>query len=102
MPHGVLEVLRLGHTTALAKPDGVSKTIDHQIGDQGEKATVPFQFVLKTRAGVCGPHTPHTVGVERSHNVGAFDLISRSAKWSEGVAVCPHVLLHPIPVLVGG
>ena len=101
VPPNVLEGLRLGRITALAKPDGgvrgivvgdvfrriVARTIAQQIGDQVEKATAPYQFALKTRAGCeCVSHTLRTLAemdeattILSVDGVGAFDLISRSA-----------------------
>ena len=117
VPPGALEVLR--RITALAKPDGgirgivvgdvlrrvVAKTIAQQIGDQVEKATAPFQFALKTRAGSeCVAHTLRTLSelnetttILSVDGVGAFDLISRSAMMQglvdmpDGVKVLPFV-----------
>ena len=99
VPPGVLEAVRLGRITALAKPDDgirgivvgdvlrrvVAKTIAQQIGDQVEKSTVPFQFALKTKAGSeCVAHTLRTLSeldeattILSVDGVGAFDLISR-------------------------
>ena len=63
---------RLGRITALPNPDGgvrgivvgdvlrrfVARTTAQQIGDQVEQATSPFQFTLKTRAGLSAWVTP--------------------------------------------
>ena len=83
VPPNALEGLKLGRITALEKPDGgvrgivvgvvfrriVARTIAQQIGDQVEKATAPYQFALKTRAGCeCEPHTPHIGRDGRSHD----------------------------------
>ena len=126
VPPGALEALRLGRITALAKPDGgirgivvgdvlrrvVAKTIAQQIGDQVEKATAPFQFALKTRAGSeCVAHTLRTLSelneattILSVDGVGAFDLISRSAMMQglvdmpDGVKVLPFVrMFHGTP-----
>ena len=70
-----------------------------------EKATAPFQFALKTRAGSeCVAHTLRTLSelnettkILSVDGVGAFDLISRSAMMQGlvdmpgGVKVLPFV-----------
>ena len=119
VPPNALEGLKLGRITTLEKPDGgvrgivvgdvfrriVARTIAQQIGDQVEKATAPYQFALKTRAGCeCVSHTLRTLAemdeattILSVDGVGAFDLISRSAMMQglvdmpDGVKVLPFV-----------
>ena len=123
VPPNALEGLRLGRITALAKPDGgvrgivigdvfrriVARTTAQQIGDQVAKATAPYQFALKTRAGCeCVSHTLRTLAemdeattILSVDGVGAFDLISRGAMMRglvdmpDGAKVLPFVRMFP-------
>ena len=76
VPPVALQTLRLGRMTALRKPDGgvrgivvsdvfrrlVARTIAKQCAKASEKATAPFQFALKTRAGCeCVAHVLQTL-----------------------------------------
>ena len=65
VPRGALEGFRLGHVTALRKPDGgirgiivgdiirrlIARTIAQQISKQVEEATAPHQCALQTKSG---------------------------------------------------
>ena len=72
VPEEVVDGIRLGRLTALAKPDGglrrivvgdvvrrlVARTMAKQVAKKAEKATAPFQFALSTKAGCeCVAHT---------------------------------------------
>ena len=101
IPPNALEVIRRGQMSALRKANGgvrgivvgdtlrrlVARTIAQQIGDAVERATSPFQYALKTRAGCeCVSHMFQTLldldpraTILSVDGVGAFDLISRNA-----------------------
>ena len=65
MPPPVIDMLRAGRLTALAKPDGgvrgivagdvirrlVARTMGHQMAEIVERATAPHQYALTTREG---------------------------------------------------
>ena len=96
-----LQTMRLGRLTALKKPDGgvrgivvsdvlrrlVARTIAKQCAEAAEKATAPFQYALRTRAGCeCVAHVLQTLTdldpnatILPIDGVGAFDLVSRNA-----------------------
>ena len=98
IPEEVVDGIRLGRLTALAKPDGgvreivvgdtvrrlVARTMAKQVANKAEKATAPFQYALSTRAGcecVVQALTDQDVNatVVTIDGVGAYDLISRNA-----------------------
>ena len=101
VPPTVLQVLRLGRVTALKKADGgvrgivvsdvlrrlVARTIAKQCASSAEKATAPFQYALRTRAGCeCVSHVFQTLTdldpsatILSVDGVGAFDLVSHNA-----------------------
>ena len=101
LPPAALQVLRLGRVTALKKPDGgvrgivvsdvlrrlVARTMAKQCALSAEKATAPFQYALRTRAGCeCVSHVLQTLTdldpsatILSIDGVGAFDLVSRNA-----------------------
>ena len=97
VPPTALQVLRLGRVTALKKPDGgvggiavsnvlrrlVARTMAKQCALSAEKATAPFQYALRPRAGCeCVLHVLQTL-IDRDPRatilsvdvVGAFDLV---------------------------
>ena len=65
VPEEILDVIRLGRLTALAKPSGgirgivcgdivrrlVAKTMAQQVAPAVERATSPFQYAFTTRVG---------------------------------------------------
>ena len=87
IPEEVVDGIRLGRLTALAKPDGgvrgivvgdivrrlVARTMAKQVAKKAEKATAPFQYALSTRAGCeCVAHmvqalTDQDVNASRDH-----------------------------------
>ena len=104
VPAPILEGIRLGRMTALKKPDGgvrgivvgdivrrlVARTMAKQVSKQVEAPTAPFQCALSTKAGCeCVAHILQCVTDEDPEatvisidGVGAYDLISRTAKVS--------------------
>ena len=121
IPPNALEVIRRGRMSALRKVNGgvrgivvgdtlrrlVARTIVQQIGEAVERATSPFQYVLKTRAGCkCVSHMFQTLldldpraTILSVDGVGVFDLISRNAMMAglshleEGDKLLPFVRL---------
>ena len=104
VPQKVIDDIRVGWLTALAKPDGrvrgivvsdivrrlVAKTIAKQFAKKAEVATAPFQYALSTKAGCeCVAHVAHVAHALTDQDadapivtvdgVGTYDLISRSA-----------------------
>ena len=101
VPPMTLQILRMGHLTALKKPQGgvrgivvsdvfrriIARTIAKQCAVAAEKATAPFQYALRTRAGCeCVSHVLQTLTdldptatILSLDGVGAFDLVSRNA-----------------------
>ena len=101
VPPPVIDMLRAGRLTALAKPDGgvrgivagdvirrlVARTMAHQMAEIVERATTPHQYALSTRGGCeCVAHVlqglteldPETT-VTSIDGIGAYDTISREA-----------------------
>ena len=97
----VVNMVRCGRMTALAKPDGgvrgivsgdvlrrlVPRTMAQQLGPAVKAATAPHQYALSTRAGCeCIAHAlqglcelnPRTT-ITSIDGVGAYDLVSRKA-----------------------
>ena len=75
VPPPVIDMLRAGRLTALAKPDGgvrsivagdvirrlVARTMAHQMAEIVERATAPHQYafiVHERKVRVCGPRAP--------------------------------------------
>ena len=101
VPQSVVQMVRQGRMTALAKPDGgvrgivagdvirrlVAKTMAQQLGDAVEAFTAPYQYVLRTKAGCeCVAHVLQGLTeldplatVTSVDGISAFDLISRKA-----------------------
>ena len=101
VPDEVIDGIRVGRLTALAKPDGgvrgivngdifrrlVARTIAKQFAKKAEAATAPFQYALSTKAGCeCVAHIVQALTDQNANatvvtvdGVGAYDLISRSA-----------------------
>ena len=129
IPEEVVDGIRFGRLTALAKPDGgegivvgdivlrlVARTMAKQVAKKAEKATSPFQHALSTRAGCeCVAHIVQAVTdqdvnatVVTIDGVGACDLISRNAmletledgRRRSDPPVCAVVLWDPIHVSV--
>ena len=112
MPEEVLQAVKLGRMTALAKLDGgvrgivvgdvfwrvVARTIAQQFTPLAEAATHPFQYALSTRAGTeCVAHIVQTLS-ELDHQSTILsnrrsgricDNISRAAIF-RGVVDMPH------------
>ena len=96
----------------------VARTIAQQIGDAVERATSPFQYALKTRAGCeCVSHMFQTLldldpraTILSVDGVGVFDLISRNAMMArlslleagQVASVRETLLQQPINLFVGG
>ena len=100
VPVEVIDGIRLGLLTALAKPDGgvrgfvigdivrrlVARTIAKQFAKRAEVATAPFQCAFSTKAGCeCVAHIVQALTDQDANatvvtvdGVGAVDLISRS------------------------
>ena len=101
VPQSVVQMVRQGRMTALAKPDGgvrgivagdvirrlVAKTMAQQLGDVVEAFTAPYQHALRTKAGCeCVAHVLQGLTeldplatVTSVDGITAFDLISRKA-----------------------
>ena len=101
VPDEVIDGIRVGRLTALAKPDGgvrvivvgdiirrlVARTIAKQFAKKAEAATAPFQCALSKKAGCeCVAHIVQALTEQDANatvvtvdGIGAFDLISRSA-----------------------
>ena len=101
VPEEVIDGIRLGRLTALAKPDGgvkeivvgdivrrlVARTIAKQFAKRAEVATAPFQYRLSTKAGCeCVAHIVQALTDQDANatvvtvdGLGAFDLISKSS-----------------------
>ena len=101
VPQSVVQMVRQGRMTALAKPDGgvrgivagdvirrlVAKTMAQQLGDAVEAFTAPYQYALRTKAGCeCVAHVLQGLTeldplatVTSVDGISAFDLISRKA-----------------------
>ena len=92
IPPLALEVIRRGRVSALRKANGgvrgivvggvlrrlVARTIAQQIGAAVERATAPFQYALKTRAGCeCVSHTLQTLL--------DLDWATAVSGWSRGI-----------------
>ena len=94
----MIDGIRLGWLTALAKPDGgvrvgdivrrlVARTIAKQFAKRAEVATALFQYALSTKAGCeCVAHIVQALTDQDANatvvtvdGLGAFDLISRSS-----------------------
>ena len=110
MPEEVLQAVKLGRMTALAKPDGgvrgivagdvfrrvVARTMAQQFTPLAEAATHPFQYALSTRAGTeCVAHIVQSLSeldprstILSIDGVGAFDNISWATNF-RGVADMP-------------
>ena len=131
--HGPSDHEIRGRLTALKKPDGgvrgivvsdvlrrlVARTIAKQYAEAAEKATAPFQYALRTRAGCeCVAHVLQTLTdldpnatILSIDGVGAFDLVSRNAmmegllRMEGGDRILPFVRLfygESFRVLMGG
>ena len=101
VPPVVVNMVRCGRMTALAKPDGgvrgivsvdvlrrlVARTMAQQLGPAVKAATAPHQYALSTRAGCeCIAHTLQglcelnpRMAITSIDGVGAYDLISDKA-----------------------
>ena len=101
VPQSVVQMVRQGRMTALAKPDGgvrgivagdvirrsVAKIMAQQLGDAVEAFTAPYQCALRTKAGCeCVAHVLQGLTeldplatVTSVDGISAFDLISRKA-----------------------
>ena len=121
-----MEGFRLGHVTALQKPDGgipgiivgniirrlIARTIAQQISKQVEEATALHQHALQTKSGCeCVSHMVQMLTqlnprqtVVSVDGVSAFDLVSQNAvlqglgNMIDGAQVLPFVrLFHSDP-----
>ena len=101
VPPAVVNMVRCGRMTALAKPDGgvrgivsgdvlrrlVARTMAQQLGPAVKAAAAPHQYALSTRAGCeCIAHALQglcelnpRMTITSIDGVGAYDLISRKA-----------------------
>ena len=101
VPDRIELAVRLGWIMALQKPDGgvrgivvsdflrraVARTMAQQVSKEVKDATVPFQYVLKTKSGCeCVSHILQSLTessprctIMSVDGVGAFDLVSRNA-----------------------
>ena len=101
VPQSVVQMVRQGRMTALAKLDGgvrgivagdvirrlVAKTMAQQLGDAVEAFTAPYQYALRTKAGCeCVAHVLQGLTeldplatVTSVDGISKFDLISRKA-----------------------
>ena len=89
VPPTGLQVFRLGRVTALKKADGGVRgiVVSDVLRRLAEKATAPFQYALRTRAGCeCVSHVLQTLTdldpsatILSVDGVGAFDLVSHNA-----------------------